>query len=627
MTAPGADLGDVAVKARKVALHVAKTRGPWSVTTAEAALAGSDAQVIEYIRTGLTQAVQRDEYARTVNLAWDSEYEAVRTAAKEALKGDTAQVGTFIETGQHQAAAHDYRIRVTQLMNNAGRSVTEAGRAALESGTTDALREFTQTGYYTARTTDERVRAVQLRSVGGPELKAAADVALAGPPEVLHRFIQVEQYRAARQDKLTATHVSRMQGLISGAARVAATAHKDAALAAKVAADAVKAAEEAAKYAQQAKDSAAQADEYAKDADAHADAAEKSAAEAAASARTARAAEADAHNAARDADVSAAQAQSSAAAAQASASDAWAAADAAYASSIAAGKDADAASKASTAAGEVAFRKLQEEIRQHFADIAAELEERELRAEDAEFVKLMEELEEVDWGKVLSEGGHFSLDVLGLIPGFGEAADGVNCAWYFGEGKKIDAGLSCAGAVPFAGWGAAGVKFGKWGTKADDFFRKLFGKNPLFQLCGRSLARTMSAVRAASSVTCPVGWDKISGEVFKSPAGLVYQRGYDGTHRIEHVMKHTRPNPDKPLHAVFKEKDQDRLLALIDDAWSRRDSSVSFVNRGNKVHPIEYDDPIGDAGEKFLCIVTREKKQMPRVISAYPSATKDCPTA
>lgn len=124
-----------------------------------------------------------------------------------------------------------------------------------------------------------------------------------------------------------------------------------------------------------------------------------------------------------------------------------------------------------------------------------------------------------------------------------------------------------------------------------------------------------------------MGWRQISGEVFQSPGGLVYQRGPDGTHRIEHVMNHTRPNPDKPLHGVFKVKDQDGVLALIDDAWRRRDGAESFVNRGNTVHAVEYDDAIGDGGEKFLCIVTRTKKKMARIITAYPSATKDCPTA
>ncbi|AZQ34505.1 hypothetical protein EJ357_14295 [Streptomyces cyaneochromogenes] len=195
---------------------------------------------------------------------------------------------------------------------------------------------------------------------------------------------------------------------------------------------------------------------------------------------------------------------------------------------------------------------------------------RALLAEDEEFAEQMAKMEEIDWGgKALSEGGRFTLDILGLVPGFGEVADGTNCAWYFGEGNKIDAGLSCAGAVPFAGWGAAGVKFSKWGTKADDFFRKLFGKNPAFELCARSLTRSMASTRAARAISCPVGFKLRGHDIFESPAGLWYAREKGSTrHRIEHVMDHTRPStePTKPLHSIFKEKDQGRLLALIDDA-------------------------------------------------------------
>ncbi|MCB0077369.1 MAG: WXG100 family type VII secretion target [Anaerolineales bacterium] len=63
------------------------------------------------------------------------------------------------------------------------------------------------------------------------------------------------------------------------------------------------------------------------------------------------------------------------------------------------------------------------------------------------------------WGSV---GGwvHGGLDVLGLVPGFGEVADGVNALIYLAEGDYLNAGLSAAAMIPFAGWGATGAKFG-----------------------------------------------------------------------------------------------------------------------------------------------------------------------
>ncbi|MEX3099813.1 MULTISPECIES: polymorphic toxin-type HINT domain-containing protein [unclassified Streptomyces] len=110
------------------------------------------------------------------------------------------------------------------------------------------------------------------------------------------------------------------------------------------------------------------------------------------------------------------------------------------------------------------------------------MEKAQFREEIKEFNDWLRESEEIDWGAVLSEGGHFALDVLGLIPGFGEAADGANCAWYGGEassGKTDavgDAALSCAAAAPALGYGASAVKFGKWGDKATGFFKSLFSK-------------------------------------------------------------------------------------------------------------------------------------------------------
>lgn len=59
--------------------------------------------------------------------------------------------------------------------------------------------------------------------------------------------------------------------------------------------------------------------------------------------------------------------------------------------------------------------------------------------------------------------GHFLLDIVGLIPGLGEPADGLNAAWYLAEGNTTDAAISAAGMVPFVGWFSVG---GKWVRRA-----------------------------------------------------------------------------------------------------------------------------------------------------------------
>ncbi|MBZ3902851.1 golvesin C-terminal-like domain-containing protein [Streptomyces griseiscabiei] len=72
------------------------------------------------------------------------------------------------------------------------------------------------------------------------------------------------------------------------------------------------------------------------------------------------------------------------------------------------------------------------------------------------------------FGLSWSDIGHAALDVVGLIPVVGEAADLANCGWYAAEGEYVDAALSCASAIPFAGYGATAAKAARYGDKALD---------------------------------------------------------------------------------------------------------------------------------------------------------------
>ncbi|MGW8330720.1 hypothetical protein ACWGLE_22845 [Streptomyces sp. NPDC055897] len=295
------------------------------------------------------------------DLAVESGSPKVRAGATEALTGDAARVKAFLDAGQYQVIADDLRLYITQIISAGGPVTKDTGRAALNSENIETYRTFLNTGQFAARTEDDRVRATQLISVGGPELKAAARIALEGPADLLHSFIQAEQYKAQRKDQLTATHVAQVQQLISEAARIAATAQQNAAEAGKAAATARKASAEADRYANQARDSQREAQDYADKAAQSAKDAETSAANAAASARTGRQAEADAQRAATRAVNSAVDASVSADVARSSANRAWAAADQARASATAAGKDAEAAGKAATEAFAEAVAKQREE--------------------------------------------------------------------------------------------------------------------------------------------------------------------------------------------------------------------------------------------------------------------------
>jgi RHS repeat-associated protein len=70
-----------------------------------------------------------------------------------------------------------------------------------------------------------------------------------------------------------------------------------------------------------------------------------------------------------------------------------------------------------------------------------------------------------------SDLGHAVLDVVGLVPVVGEAADLANAAWYAAEGDYVNAALSAASAIPFVGYGASAIKAGRYIYKGVDAAR------------------------------------------------------------------------------------------------------------------------------------------------------------
>ncbi|MEK4171434.1 RNase A-like domain-containing protein [Lysinibacillus sp. FSL L8-0312] len=56
------------------------------------------------------------------------------------------------------------------------------------------------------------------------------------------------------------------------------------------------------------------------------------------------------------------------------------------------------------------------------------------------------------------------LDLIGLIPGVGEVADGVNGLIYLARGDKVNAALSFGAMIPIVGWAATGGKLIKKGA-------------------------------------------------------------------------------------------------------------------------------------------------------------------
>lgn len=74
--------------------------------------------------------------------------------------------------------------------------------------------------------------------------------------------------------------------------------------------------------------------------------------------------------------------------------------------------------------------------------------------------------EEGWWKRWGSDALHTTLDVVGMIPGVGEVADGANALVYLAEGDKVSAALSAAAMLPVGGQAATAGKWGRKGVQA-----------------------------------------------------------------------------------------------------------------------------------------------------------------
>ncbi|MGW0828409.1 polymorphic toxin-type HINT domain-containing protein [Streptomyces sp. NPDC002845] len=333
---------------RRVALALSTASGVWTREAALAALAGSDEQVLAYARTGITTAAAQDDRQAVMDLAI-TDNTALAAAAQTALAGSAAEVTQFLRTQNYPGRHTQDRLKVNQILaaaRTAGDVVLQQkAQEALDAETLQALRDFLDTGQYTAAAVGERVRVNHIMADpdSGPEIKAAAQIALDGPPAGLREFLETGRYVAAERDHDSAVHLAVVAGLLEKINQVAETAVQNALEAQAVAARARGDAEQATNYANDAARSAQKAAEYASNAQGHANQAAQSAEKAAAAVQTAKNAATRANASARSAIRSAAWAISSHHTAIEAASSAHAAAQRAYTSAINAGDSAEAA--------------------------------------------------------------------------------------------------------------------------------------------------------------------------------------------------------------------------------------------------------------------------------------------
>ncbi|MFD9964025.1 polymorphic toxin-type HINT domain-containing protein, partial [Amycolatopsis sp. NPDC059020] len=378
-TAAGTDPGLAVTDARKVALALSATGGPWTQAAANAALSEPDIMVMDYIRTGMAAAAAQDDRLTLSNLV-KTGTDGFKKAANAALAGTDADVQTFLRTQDYPERQTDDRIAVNQVLasaQQAGNTITrDAAQQALNDGSAQALRQFLTTDQYSTADHDERIKANQILSAeaSGPELKAAAQVALDGTQGMLHDFLVTGQFAAAQRDMDTATHNAEVLGLLAQAAQSAQQASHDANEAQAAAATARGAADAATGYARQAETDATQAGIYAKQAHESAIEAQNSAQKAAQSAATARTAAASAEQSAGQAARSAVWAASSANLAAGYARDAYNSAHDAFIAAKNAGDDARKAADAAHHALGVAQERIEQDRKLQYGQLVLHCE-------------------------------------------------------------------------------------------------------------------------------------------------------------------------------------------------------------------------------------------------------------
>ncbi|MFT7874187.1 MULTISPECIES: ALF repeat-containing protein, partial [Amycolatopsis] len=367
-TTPGAARATIISDARKVALKLADTGGPWTKAASLTAVAASDDEAADFITTGLIAAAGQDDRVILAELS-DTGTPGFKTAAAAALAGTDADVRNFLRSRDYPGRLQDDTLQVSQIMSAAraaGRTVVvQHGQNALDAGTDQALREFLDTDQYIALQNDDLVKVAQVqsaaRAAGFREVVAGAQAALDGPPTLAHAFLTVGQYTAARRDQNTAAHNAAIDSLLAEATSAAASATHDADEAQAAAARARDAAGQAAAWAEQAATAAAQAADAAQQAQDAANRAATFAQQAQASANTAAAAAASATAAADQAGRSAAWASHPAAVAAGYARDAATSAHNAYNDALSAGKSAKEAADAAHAAWDAVTTKVETE--------------------------------------------------------------------------------------------------------------------------------------------------------------------------------------------------------------------------------------------------------------------------
>jgi hypothetical protein len=220
--------------------------------------------------------------------------------------------------------------------------------------------------------------------------------------------------------------------------------------------------------------------------------------------------------------------------------------------------------------------------------------------------QMRQEVLSEDWKKELP---HIGLDVLGLIPGLGEAADLTNAALYAKKGEHLMAALSVISMIPAVGdaigkGGKIGVylsKFGaKGGTKAGTYLGKLLSKQM------PKITKTLNALKS----------NKLIGKYVDDMAKAVTKYVDDvGTGVADKILPQVQKAVGvAPTQTVSKNK----YVALAQQAQGK---TIARQNRQKIAQDLSGEEELDQVAERSL--TKPEKKEKEKVVKGMKKSKKD----
>ncbi|MBC7765405.1 MAG: hypothetical protein H7Y41_02885 [Hyphomonadaceae bacterium] len=138
-----------------------------------------------------------------------------------------------------------------------------------------------------------------------------------------------------------------------------------------------------------------------------------------------------------------------------------------------------------------------------------------------------------------------TLDFVGLIPGVGEIADGINVLIYLGRGDVANALLSAGSAVPIAGWTFAG---GKLAGKGFKIVKKVEKAEEVIEGASKAKLPNQGTIKGNVDGAPPVDAGKqgkhVSGHNNNNPSKSQWPQGQDGVDLTQGAWKNGKTLPD-----------------------------------------------------------------------------------